>query len=105
MIWSTKYNDDFDTLLQNNNDTCSHHRNIQTLMVEIYKMNNNLNPLIMDFMFERRSYAYDLINFHEFVTKRKKPCKNGSWHFKLQISTVMVNFAWKRNTNELTSSV
>ena len=47
-------------------------------MVEIYKMNNNLNPLIMDFMFERRSYAYDLINFHEFVTKRKKPCKNGS---------------------------
>ena len=47
-------------------------------MVEIYKMNNNLNPLIMDFMFERRNYAYDLINFHEFATKRKKNCKNGS---------------------------
>ena len=25
---------DFDTLLQNNNDTCNHHRNIQTLMVQ-----------------------------------------------------------------------
>ena len=27
---------DFDALFQNNNDTCNHHRNIQTLMVEIY---------------------------------------------------------------------
>ena len=27
---------DVDTLLQNNNDTFNHHRNIQTLMIEIY---------------------------------------------------------------------
>ena len=36
---------DFDTLLQNNNDTCNHHRNIQTLMIEIYKMNNRILQL------------------------------------------------------------
>ena len=35
---------DSDTLLQNNNDNCNHHRNIQTLMVEIYEIRNNLNP-------------------------------------------------------------
>ena len=29
---------DFETLLQNNNDVCSHHRNIQTLLVEIFKI-------------------------------------------------------------------
>ena len=47
---------DFDALLQNNNDTsCNPHRNIQTLMVETYKIRNNLNPPIMDFMFERRN--------------------------------------------------
>ena len=40
---------DFDTLLQSNNDTCNHHRNIQTLMVEIYKIKINLNPPIMDY--------------------------------------------------------
>ena len=34
----------FDTPLQNNNDTCDHRRNIQTLMAEIYKIKNNLNP-------------------------------------------------------------
>ena len=50
------------TLLQNN-DTCNHHRNIQTLMAEIYKLKNNLNPPIMYFMFERRSNTYNLRNF------------------------------------------
>ena len=35
---------DSNTLLQNNNDNCNHHRNIQTLMVEIYEIKNNLNP-------------------------------------------------------------
>ena len=38
---------DFDTLLQNSNDTCNHHRNIETLMAEIYKIKNNLNPPVM----------------------------------------------------------
>ena len=44
---------DFDTLLQNNNDTCNHPRNIQTLMTEIYKIKNSLNPPTIGFMFER----------------------------------------------------
>ena len=32
------------------------------LMVEIYEIKNNLNPLIMDFMFERRNNTYNLRN-------------------------------------------
>ena len=66
---------DFDTLLQINSDTCNHHRNIQTLMIEIYKLKNNLNPPIMDFMFERRDNMYNLMNFQEFGTKRKRTVK------------------------------
>ena len=68
---------DFDTLLQNSNDTCNHHRNIQTLMTEIYKMKNNLNPSIMDNTFERRNNTYNLRNFQEFVTKTKRTVKMG----------------------------
>ena len=68
---------DFDTLLQNNNDTCNHHRNIQTPMIEIYKMKNNLNPPIMGNMFERRNNTYNLRNFQEFATKRKRTVKMG----------------------------
>ena len=67
----------FDTLLQNNNDTCNQHRNIQTLMVEIYKKKNNLNPPTIDFMFERRNNTYNLRNCQEFATKRKKTVKMG----------------------------
>ena len=71
---------DFDTLLQNNNGTCNH-RNIQTLMVEIYKIDNNLNPPIMDFMFDNRyiidNNTHDIRNFEKFAMKRKKTVKMG----------------------------
>ena len=33
---------DFEILLQNNNDVCNHHRNIQTLLIEIFKLNKVL---------------------------------------------------------------
>ena len=36
---------DFESLLQNNKDICSHHKNIQSLMIEM------LTPTIMGFMF------------------------------------------------------
>ena len=68
---------DFDTLLQNNNNTCNHHRNIQTLMTETYKIKNNMNPPIMDLMFESRNNTYNLRNFQEFATKRKRIVKMG----------------------------
>ena len=68
---------DFDTLLQNNNDTCNPHRNIQSLMGEIYKIKNILNPTIMNFMFERRNNMKNLRNIQEFATKRKITVKIG----------------------------
>ena len=80
---------DFDTLLQINNDTCNHHRNIQTLMTEIYKI-NNLNSPIIDFMFERRNNTYNLRNSQEFATKRDRTVKMG---LELQISAIKVSFA------------
>ena len=46
-------------------------------MIEIYKANNNLNPAIMDFMFEKRNNTYNLRNFQEFAIKRKRTLKIG----------------------------
>ena len=66
---------DFDTLLQNNNNTCNHHRNIQTLVIEIYKTKNNVKPPIMDFILERKNSTYNLRDFQEFATKRKRTVK------------------------------
>ena len=40
-------------------------------MIEIYKIKNNLNPSVMDFMFERRNNTYNVRNFQEFATIEK----------------------------------
>ena len=45
------------------------------MMVEIYRIKNNLNCQIMDFMFERRNNTYNFGNIHEFTTKRKRTVK------------------------------
>ena len=62
---------DFESLLQNNRDTRSHHKNIQSFMTEIFKIKNELAPPIMDSMFNRRNESYNLRNFQEFLTEKK----------------------------------
>ena len=42
---------EFESLLQNNKDICSHHKNIQRLMIEMSKIKNELAPPIMDSRF------------------------------------------------------
>ena len=44
---------EFESLLQNNREIRSHHKNIQSLMIEIFKIKNELAPPVMDSMFER----------------------------------------------------
>ena len=68
---------DFETLLENNNDICNHHRNIQVLMIEMFKIKNELAPPIMDSMFQRRNESYNLRNFQEFLTERKRTVQFG----------------------------
>ena len=63
---------DLKTLLQKVNDACNYHRNIQTLLIEIFKSKNDLAPLIMGSMLKRRNTTDNLKNFQEFETKRKK---------------------------------
>ena len=47
------------------------------LMVEIYKIKNNLNLPIIDFMGERRNNTYKLRHFKESSTKIKRTAKMG----------------------------
>ena len=55
------YNDyvsDFKTLLENDNSITIHQRNIQALLVEIYKTLNNLNPTFMKEVFRLKESDY-----------------------------------------------
>ena len=47
-------------------------KNIESLMIEMFKIKNELDPPIMDSMFERRNESYNLRNFQEFFTERKR---------------------------------
>ena len=51
------YNDktsSFEQLLENDNSVSIHHRNIQTLAIEMYKVTNGLSPEIMNELFQIR---------------------------------------------------
>ena len=62
----------FQSLLQNNKDIYSHHKNFQSLITEIFKIKNEITPPIMDPVIERRNESYNLCNFQEFLTERKR---------------------------------
>ena len=66
------HKNDFETLLKNNNDVCNHHRNIQTLLIKIFKIKKGFAPPIMGSILKRRNNTYNVRNFQEFETGRKR---------------------------------
>ena len=63
---------DFETLLQNNNDVCNHHRNMQTLLIKIFKIKKGFAPPILGSILKGRNNTYNVRNFQEFETERKR---------------------------------
>ena len=62
----------FETLLLNNNDACNHHRNIQTLSIEIFEIKKGFAPPIMGSILKGRNNNESIRNFQEFETERKR---------------------------------
>ena len=67
----------FESLLQNNKHIYSHHENIQSHMIEMFKIKNELAPPIVNSMFKRRNESYNLRNFQYFLTERKRTVHYG----------------------------
>ena len=57
---------DFEIMLRNINDITIHYRNIQTLMIELFKIKYDLAPPVMDSMLNRRTICYNFRNLQEF---------------------------------------
>ena len=68
---------DFETMLQNMNDITIHHRNIQTLLIDLFKTKHNLAPPVMNSMLNRRTICYNFINLQEFQSERKRTVSYG----------------------------
>ena len=97
LYWSELYySSDFNILLENNNEICNHHRNIQALLIEVFKINNELAPPIMDSFLLKRFNTYNLRNFREFATERKRTV----WYGLETISYRYLNSAGKPQRNE-----
>ena len=56
----------FEDLLQNNNFVSIHHKNIQLLDIELYKVKNNLSTYLMSEIFNRRNIDYNLRSLTDF---------------------------------------
>ena len=51
---------DFETLLQNNNVVCNRHRNIQKLLIEIFKIEKVFTSPIMGSILKERNNTYNV---------------------------------------------
>ena len=72
------YVSSFDILLERDKSVTIHTKNLQTLMTEIFKTQNSMNPPFMNEIFRERENMYDLRNNNEFVIPRIKTVNFGS---------------------------
>ena len=64
-LCNSNYTASFDDLLRESNNVRVHTKNLQTLMLEIYKCTNGLSPPIMNGIFNLRNNPFNLRNYRE----------------------------------------
>ena len=76
------------------NDVNIHHRNIQTLMIELF-IKYVLASAIIASVLNRRTICYNFKNLQEFQSERKPTCVLWFRNNKLPRTPIMYNFCWK----------
>ena len=77
-----------DELLRKDNSFTIHHRNLQKLAIEMYKIENNLSPSIMSTVFPRCLIPYNLRSANNFETSNVRTV-----HFGTETISFIITFA------------
>ena len=77
-IVSSDNESNFENLLEKNKEITIHQRNLQILMIEVFKIINGYAPLIMDNFFIFRENTHNLRNFQIILNENKKTVRYGS---------------------------
>ena len=89
----------FESLLKKDNSVSIHHRNIQALATEMFKVKNNIAPEIMKELFAPKMSSYDLRNNNSFKRRRVKSV----WHSTESVSYLGPK-VWDLVPNEIKES-
>ena len=89
----------FQDLLKKDNSVSIHHRIIQALATEMFKVKNNIAPKIMKELFAPKLSPYDLRNSNSFKRKRV----NSVWHGTESVSYLGPKI-WNLVANEIKES-
>ena len=75
--------------------------NKQALLIKVFKMNNELAPPIMESILNKRFNTYNLRNFQEFATERKRTVWYGLETQLLLFSTLAPSAGKHKEMNSL----
>ena len=89
----------FQSLLEKDNSTSIHDKNLQLLLTEIYKTIHNLNPSFMKEIFTERNSGYNLRNISRISLL--KPNTNS---YEIENATYMGSKLWQELTNDIKTS-
>ena len=73
-----EHNLSFEELLRKDNSVTTHHRNLQKLAIEMYKLINNITPTLMKTLFPESGNPYTLRSGNSFQTYNVRTVYNGT---------------------------
>ena len=89
----------FENLLKKENSFSTHHRNIQALTIELFKVKNNIAPEITKELFALKMSFYDLRKNNSFKRRRL----NSVWH-GTELESYVGPKVWDLVPNEIKES-
>ena len=92
-------NSAFTTLLEKDNAVKNHAKNLQLLMIEIYKTHNKLNPIFTEDIFIAKSPKYNLRNRSQMHLPKVRTTT-----FGMEIDSYLGGKLWRKLSSEIKES-